>query len=111
MRPLPLAVAVLAAAVCGCATQRAAITEQPAPANAATLDPAWAALDPDHTGYLTVDELRRQHAVALLQDLPNADPDHDDRVSWSEWNAWWPRMIISPPAPSMARLNERAGPD
>lgn len=53
---------------------------------------AWTALDPDNDGVLTVDELEQQRAMGLLQDFPNADADHDGRLSKAEWDAWWPRM-------------------
>jgi hypothetical protein len=53
---------------------------------------AWALLDADNDGVLTVDELDQQQAIGLLQDFPNADADHDRRVSRAEWDAWWPRM-------------------
>jgi hypothetical protein len=53
---------------------------------------AWALLDADNDGALTVDELDQQQAMGLLQDFPNADTDRDRRVSRAEWDAWWPRM-------------------
>lgn len=106
MHTVPIVVvALLAAATCGCATQRAGVAAQSAPADATTLDPAWAALDSNHSGFLTVDELHAQRATALLQDFTHADTDHDGRISWSEWNAWWPRITHTPPSPSMASLN------
>jgi spermidine synthase len=53
---------------------------------------AWALLDADNDGSLTVAELDQQQAMGLLQDFPNADTDHDLRISKAEWDAWWPRM-------------------
>jgi hypothetical protein len=53
---------------------------------------AWALLDADNDGSLTVDELDQQQSMGLLQDFPNVDGDHDDRISRAEWDAWWPRM-------------------
>ena len=106
MRRFPIvAVSVLAIAASGCATQRARVAPQPVPADVATLDPAWAALDTDRNGYLTVPELHAQRATALVQDFPNADSNHDGHVSWAEWNAWWPRLTHTPASPSRASLN------
>jgi hypothetical protein len=53
---------------------------------------AWALLDSDSDGALSVDELEQQQAMGLLQDLPNADANGDRRISREEWDAWWPRM-------------------
>jgi hypothetical protein len=53
---------------------------------------AWALLDADNDGSLTVSELDQQQAMGLLQDFPNADADHDQRISKAEWDLWWPRM-------------------
>ena len=53
---------------------------------------AWALLDADNDGVLTVGELDQQQAMGLLQDFPNADGDRDSRISRAEWDAWWPRM-------------------
>lgn len=53
---------------------------------------AWALLDADNDGSLTVDELDQQQAIGLLQDFPNVDTDHDRRISRAEWDTWWPRM-------------------
>lgn len=53
---------------------------------------AWALLDADNDGSLTVTELDQQQAMGLLQDFPNADADHDRRISKAEWDVWWPRM-------------------
>jgi hypothetical protein len=53
---------------------------------------AWALLDSDNDGSLSVDELDQQQAMGLLQDFPNADADHDRRISRAEWDLWWPRM-------------------
>lgn len=53
---------------------------------------AWTLLDTDNDGSLTVTELDQQQAIGLLQDFPNADTDHDRRISKAEWDVWWPRM-------------------
>lgn len=53
---------------------------------------AWALLDADNDGSLTVTELDQQQAMGLLQDFPNADTDRDRRISKAEWDVWWPRM-------------------
>jgi hypothetical protein len=53
---------------------------------------AWALLDADNDGVLSVDELDQQQAMGLLQDFPNADTDRDRRISRAEWDLWWPRM-------------------
>ena len=53
---------------------------------------AWATLDLDNDGVLSLDELEQERAMGLLQDFPQADGDHDRRVSKAEWDAWWPRM-------------------
>jgi hypothetical protein len=53
---------------------------------------AWAAFDLDNDGVLTIDEIEQARAIGLMQDLPNADVDHDGRVAHSEWDAWWSRM-------------------
>ena len=53
---------------------------------------AWALLDADNDGSLTVDELDQQQAMGLLQDFSNADTNADQRISKAEWDAWWPRM-------------------
>lgn len=53
---------------------------------------AWALLDADNDGSLTITELDQQQAMGLLQDFPNADADRDQRISKAEWDVWWPRM-------------------
>jgi len=63
-----------------------------APSEAMDSSAAWALLDPDNDGSLTLAEVQDQRAVGVLQDLPNADADHDGRVSKAEWDMWWPRM-------------------
>jgi hypothetical protein len=53
---------------------------------------AWALLDADNDGVLTVAEIDQQQAMGLLQDFANVDSDHDHRISKAEWDVWWPRM-------------------
>jgi hypothetical protein len=53
---------------------------------------AWATIDLNSDGSLSLDELEQQRAMGLLQDFPNADTDHNAQVSKAEWDAWWPRM-------------------
>lgn len=85
-----LAIATVVALLMSCATTR----ERNVRSSGEGVDSsaAWASLDLDSDGSLSLDELDRQAAMGLLQDFPNADIDHDQRVSKSEWDAWWPRM-------------------
>ncbi|MET0231206.1 MAG: EF-hand domain-containing protein [Rhodanobacteraceae bacterium] len=53
---------------------------------------AWAALDLNNDGVLSIDEIEQARAIAMLQDFANADADHDGNVAKAEWEAWWPRM-------------------
>jgi hypothetical protein len=69
---------------------------------------AWALLDLDHDGALSVEELESQHAVALLQDLGTADGDGDGAISHTEFDAWWPRMTRTPASSTMQALNASA---
>jgi hypothetical protein len=62
------------------------------PADIVDSNAAWALLDPDNDGSLTLAEIGDQRAIGLLQDLPNADSNQDGLVSKAEWDAWWPRM-------------------
>lgn len=65
-------------------------------------DAAWAALDANRDGVLSMDEIEAQHMVGLQQDLAVADANGDGSVSRAEWNAWWPRMTKSAAPPSLA---------
>ncbi|HEU4665740.1 MAG TPA: EF-hand domain-containing protein [Dokdonella sp.] len=95
--------ALLAAAALGaCSTAATHVADG---GSHASSDAAWAHMDADGDGTLSIDELERQHAVALQEDLPNADADRDGRVSHAEFDAWWPRMTRAPEPASMARLN------
>lgn len=71
-------------------------------ADDARSDAAWATLDTNHDGVLSVDEIEAQHMVGLQEDLAVADANGDGNVSRAEWNAWWPRMTKSEPPPSLA---------
>ncbi|MEO7062495.1 MAG: EF-hand domain-containing protein [Dokdonella sp.] len=73
-------------------------------------DAAFKLLDMNGDGYLTVDELEQQHAVALLRDMHRADTNADRRVSLAEWHAWWPTSERAPPAASMELLNRSSAP-
>ncbi|MGN6519455.1 MAG: hypothetical protein ACTHK2_08540 [Dokdonella sp.] len=95
---LSLVIAGLAA----CATPHARIGDG---GSHAPSDAAWALLDTDGDGALSLAELEEQHAVALQEDLPNADADRDGRVSHAEFDAWWPWMTRVPEPESMGRLN------
>jgi len=53
---------------------------------------AWETFDLDNDGVLTLEEIEQTRAIGLVQDLANADADHDGHVARSEWDAWWPRM-------------------
>jgi hypothetical protein len=85
-----LAIAAAAVVLASCAT----MPEPPIRVSGENIDSsaAWATIDLNNDGSLSLDELEQQRAMGLLQDLPNADTNHDDRVTKEEWNAWWPRM-------------------
>jgi hypothetical protein len=72
---------------------------------------AWALLDSDSDGTLSIDELEQQQTMGLLQDLPNADANGDRRISREEWDAWWPRMtdhaVREDAAPADALISAR----
>ena len=55
-------------------------------------DAAWASIDLNGDGSLSLAELEDQRAMGLLQDFDNADANGDQNVSREEWNVWWPRM-------------------
>ena len=55
-------------------------------------DAAWASIDLNGDGSLSLGELEDQRAMGLLQDFDNADTNGDQNVSREEWNVWWPRM-------------------
>jgi len=85
-----LAIAAAAVVLTSCAT----ITPPPVRVSGESFDSgaAWATIDLNSDGSLSLDELEQQRAMGLLQDFPNADTDHDAHVSKAEWDAWWPRM-------------------
>ena len=106
MKSVSMAVIVATAAALGaCATQRTPVSEASAPDDAMRSDAAWIALDTNRDGYLTMDELLAQRATALRQDFRTADLNRDGRISWAEWDHWWPRITRTPAAASMAALN------
>jgi hypothetical protein len=84
-----IALAACAAWLAGCATSHVGNVRSSGEGDSAA---AWALLDSDSDGTLSVDELEQQQAMGLLQDLPNADTNGDRLVSREEWDAWWPRM-------------------
>jgi hypothetical protein len=85
-----LAIAAAAVVLTSCAT----ITPPPVRVSGESFDSsaAWATIDLNNDGSLSLDELEQQRAMGLLEDFPNADTDHDGHVSKAEWDAWWPRM-------------------
>jgi len=102
--------AVLALALGACATTSYESRRSTSSGDGSNSDAAWAALDTNNDGYLSIDELEQQHAVGLLQDLYVADSDRDGKVSRSEWNAWWPLMTKTQPSENMAQLNASSAP-
>lgn len=90
MNPLSkIAIAAAAMLLMSCATSRVHDVRSSGEGDSTA---AWTLLDADNDGALTVDELDQQQAIGLLQDFPNADADHDRRISKAEWDVWWPRM-------------------
>ena len=89
-----LALAAGVALLTGCATtgERFHVVAERTPDSVLESAAAWASLDQDADGTLSIDELEQQRAMGVLQDFPNADADGDRRVSKTEWDAWWPRM-------------------
>lgn len=85
-----LAIAAAAVMLTSCATT----SSPPVRVSGESFDStaAWATIDLNNDGSLSLDELEQQRAMGLLQDFPNADTDHDAHVSKTEWDAWWPRM-------------------
>jgi hypothetical protein len=53
---------------------------------------AWATFDVNNDGVLSLDEIDQARAIGLMQDLANADADHNGSIARAEWDAWWPRM-------------------
>jgi len=89
--PVIIAAALLSAA--GCATTRndygvRTISDD----MSINSDAAWAAIDLNGDGSLSLGELEDQRAMGLLQDFGAADTNGDQNVSREEWNVWWPRM-------------------
>lgn len=100
MSRLPF-VFVIASAFAVGACSRQAVRIEPV-ADDARSDAAWAVLDTNHDGVLSMGEIEAQHMVGLQEDLPVADANGDGNISRAEWNAWWPRMTKSEPPPSLA---------
>ena len=91
MKTVPmLALAAAAMSLAACAT----VNEGSVRISAENMDStaAWAALDTNNDGSLSVDELEQQRAMGLLQDHAAADGNHDGVISKAEFDAWWPRM-------------------
>ncbi len=84
-----LAISLAAALLAACATVNEGAVRSSGEGDSAA---AWATFDLDNDGVLSLDELEQERAMGLLQDFPQADGDHDRRVSKAEWDAWWPRM-------------------
>jgi len=85
-----LTLTTTAALLIGCATAPDKVTSMPSePIDSSA---AWASLDPDSNGILSLDELEQQRAMGLLEDFHAADTNHDGQISKEEWDAWWPRM-------------------
>ena len=102
MSKLPLAALIVCASFMIGACTRQAVKSEPVAADETRSDAAWAVLDANHDGVLSMDEIEAQHMVGLQQDFAVADANGDSRVSRAEWNAWWPRMTKSDPPPSLA---------
>lgn len=85
-----LAIAAAAVVLTSCAT----VPTPPVRISGESFDSsaAWATIDLNNDGSLSLDELEQQRAMGLLQDYSNADTNHDGLVSKTEWDAWWPRM-------------------
>ena len=104
MRPYPTLIFVASCALGACATHETRLSENDA-AEHVPSDAAWQRLDTDGDGALSLDELEKQHGVALQEDLWFADSNHDGRVSHQEFDAWWPITTHVPAPSSLARLN------
>ena len=101
MSRLLLAAVVASASLAVVACSHQSVKVEPV-ADDARSDAAWAALDTNKDGVLSMDEIEAQHMVGLQQDLAVADANGDGNISRAEWNAWWPRMTKSDPPPSLA---------
>jgi hypothetical protein len=109
IRTLLGAAVVLSAA--GCATGTYVRGKSTITGDGSNSDAAWASFDSDSDGYLSINELERQHAVGLLRDFSVADNNGDGKVSRTEWNAWWPLMTKSEISSSMAAMNDSSAPN
>ena len=98
--PFVAIVAFASLAIGACSHQ--SVRTEPVADDDARSDAAWAVLDANQDGVLSLDEIEAQHMVGLQQDMRVADANGDGNVSRSEWNAWWPRMTKSDPPPSLA---------
>jgi hypothetical protein len=103
-------VTVLVLGVCGCASVSSMPRHESTAGDGSNSDAAWAQFDTDNDGYLTFDELTRQHAVGLQRDFSNADTNNDGKISRAEWNGWWPVMTKTEPAQSLEALNASSAP-
>jgi len=88
-----LTLAATAALLASCATTSQYHAVGPRmPSEVIDSSAAWATFDLNNDGVLTLDEIEQARAIGLMQDLANADADHDGNVAKAEWDAWWPRM-------------------
>lgn len=102
MSRLPLAALIVCASFTIGACTHQVVKSESFAADEARSDAAWALLDANHDGVLSMNEIEAQHMVGLQQDFAAADANSDSSVSRAEWNAWWPRMTKSDPPPILA---------
>jgi hypothetical protein len=102
--PYRMLALALSCALGACATNAARMPDDAGITHGSS-DGAWQRLDTDGDGALALEELEKQHGVALQEDLWVADSNDDGRVSRQEFDAWWPLTTRVPVPASMARLN------
>lgn len=94
----------------GCSTLHNDTRRSTSSGDGSNSDAAWAALDTNQDGQLSIDELETQHAVGLLRDLDHADANSDGQVSRTEWNAWWPTMTKTEASSTLSELTHSSSP-